>query len=111
MSAKCVGLTKAGKPCGNFAVHGSDYCIAHVSKETRKELWAKKLEPRALLEEQLRKVRQANANPLERARLILDIEKFLRELDDNEPAPENRPEPDRELTPAEKVAALRKKRV
>ena len=87
ISVKCTHLTKAGKPCSNFAVHGMEFCCVHASKEMRKEFRAKKLEPRALLEEQLRKVRRADAGPLEKARLILDIMKFLRELDDK-PEPE-----------------------
>jgi len=88
MSAKCSRLTLAGKPCSNFVVHGTKLCCVHAPKEMREEFRVKKLEPRALLKEQLRKVRRAVAGPLEKARLILDIIKFLRELEGDKPEPE-----------------------
>jgi hypothetical protein len=107
---RCTATRRDGSPCRAFAIHGTDppLCWSHVDGDLRKRLAAERLKPENVLREQLRIVtRTKKVDPIDRAKLVVQIVSLLEKY---KPRETNR-EGDREMTPAEKVAALRKKRV
>lgn len=107
---RCTGIKRDGTPCGAFAIYGTDppLCWSHVGGDLRKRLAAERLKPENVLREQLRIVtRTKKVDPIDRAKLVVQIVALLEKFKPQKTEPEQ----DREMTPAEKVAALRKKRV
>lgn len=41
-NGSCAGRTKAGEPCGGFAVTGSDYCFSHAPERAQQRLEARR---------------------------------------------------------------------
>ena len=111
MSAKCGRLKKDGSPCLVTCMKNSDVCYFHGTNIERKESVKKQDEAFDMeteLKHELKRVQRASGNRLEKAKLVLEIIKMLSNLEKK--TGDNKPEDlGRELTPAEKVNALRKK--
>jgi len=84
MSVKCTRLKADGSPCLAPAMKNADVCFFHCSNSEFTETVRKQDEAfdmAAELKQQLRNVKKAKALPLEKARLILDITKALRDIE------------------------------
>jgi hypothetical protein len=84
MSVKCTRLKADGSPCLAPAMKNADVCFFHASNADFTEAVKKQDEAfdiAAELRQQLRNVKRARANSLEKARLILDITKALRDIE------------------------------
>ena len=84
MSVKCTRLKADGSPCLAPAMKNADVCFFHASNADFMETVKKQDEAfdiAAELRQQLRNVKKARANSLEKARLILDITKALRDIE------------------------------
>ncbi|MBP7706048.1 MAG: hypothetical protein KA243_02255 [Candidatus Aminicenantes bacterium] len=104
---RCAATRKDdGKPCTCFAVAGKSLCIWHLPYEERRPIRAahqeREVDPVATLKGELRRVKKL-APSAERARLILEILRLLRDYEGKPEPAEKEPQ-----TPAEKVAAIRK---
>jgi hypothetical protein len=84
MSVKCTRLKADGSSCLAPAMKNADVCFFHASNADFTETVKKQDEAfdiAAELRQQLRNVKKARANSLEKARLILDITKALRDIE------------------------------
>lgn len=84
MPVKCTRLKADGSPCLAPAMKNADYCFFHATNDDVKAAVKKQDEAfdmAAELKLQLRNVKKARGNSLEKARLILDITKALRDIE------------------------------
>ena len=91
MPVKCTRLKADGTQCKGSAMKGSTVCYFHATSEEYAK--ATKKQDDALdigdeLKEQMRIVKKAKAGKLEKARLILDLAKLIRECEGGKTAPE-----------------------
>jgi len=100
---QCSHITKAGKPCKCQALGDTGLCFSH-SPRSKQVLDVKKI-----LTQQLKRVsRLTKADPIATARTAMELIKMLEAI----PMPEADADTEREeteMTPAERVAALKKK--
>lgn len=91
MPVKCTRLKADGSPCLAPAMKSSDVCFFHASNAEFTETVKKQDEAfdiAAELKQQLRNVKKARASSLEKAKLILDITKLLKECEGGKTEPE-----------------------
>ena len=84
MPIKCTRLKADGSPCLAPAMKNADVCFFHCSNAEFTETVKKQDEAfdiAAELKLQLRNVKKARANSLEKAKLILEIVKALKDLE------------------------------
>lgn len=99
MSVKCTRLKADNSPCLAPAMKNSDVCFFHATNAEVVETVKKQNEAFDLateLREQLRNVKKARGNSLDKARLILDITKMLRDIEgkgQGEPGAEEKKKP------------------
>ena len=100
---QCSHVTKSGKPCKCLALGDTGVCFSH-SPRAKQVLDVKKI-----LTQQLRRVSKlTKADPIATARTAMELIKMIEAI----PTPKSDAEAEREgteMTPAERVAALRKK--
>jgi len=92
-----------------MAVRGFQACYFHLTDAEFEELKKRQdveFDLAAELRKQLKIVRNARGNPIDKARLILDISKVLRDLEGPKPV---EPEADKPETPQEYARRLRGK--
>ncbi|MBE3045005.1 hypothetical protein IMZ48_21090 [Candidatus Bathyarchaeota archaeon] len=84
MPVKCTRLKADGSPCLAPAMKNADVCFFHATNDDVKAAVKKQdeaLDIAAELKLQLRNVKKARANSLEKAKLILEIVKALKDLE------------------------------
>ena len=84
MSIKCTRLKADGTPCLAPAMKNADVCFFHCTNSELKETVKKQNEAFDMateLKQQLRNVKKVRGNSFEKARLILDITKALRDIE------------------------------
>jgi len=92
---KCTRLKADGAQCKGSAMKGSDVCYFHATSEEYAKATKKQnadFDIAAELKEQLRIVKKAKVGKLEKARLILDLAKLIRECEGGKAAPVTEPE-------------------
>ena len=116
MSRRCEHQRFDGRQCSNWAIQTTNppRCLPHLRGVDRREYFAmldkKASDPEMVLREELRIIKRFK-HSMERAQLVVEIMRMLTDLE-NKKKRDTKPEDlGRELTPAEKVAALRKKDV
>lgn len=99
MSIKCTRLKADRSPCLAPAMKNADVCFFHCTNSELKETVKKQDEAfdiAAELKQQLRNAKRIRGNSFEKARLILDITKALRDIEgkgQGEPETEEKKKP------------------
>lgn len=105
----CTRPKGDGTPCHSMSVRGFPACYFHLTDEEFAQLKARQdaeFDLAAELRRQLKLVRNTRGNTLDKARLILDITKALRDLEGANPTA---PEAGKPETPQEYARRLRGK--
>jgi len=92
MPVKCTRLKADGSPCLAPAMKNADVCFFHATNDDVKAAVKKQDEALDLateLKHELKRVQKAKGNPLEKAKLALEIMKILSQF---EQKPESQPE-------------------
>ena len=104
MPIKCTRLKADGSPCLAPALKNSDVCFFHASNAEFIETVKKQDEAFDLateLKHELRRVQKAKGNPLEKAKLALEIMRMLSQV-------EQKPEPKAdEMSVKERIKSYR----
>lgn len=81
---KCKSLKRDGTPCQSWAVQGFDKCFRHLSKEEIQAFRERNAPTKAdliySLNRTLKGVLNSKENPIEKAKVILMLEKEIKEL-------------------------------
>ena len=106
MSVKCARLKADGSPCLVSPMKGSDVCIFHAKGDEIKaaeERQAEAFDLATELKRELKRVRSAKGDRLEKTKLALEIMKMLSQLEKK-----SEPKPD-ELSLKERIKSYRER--
>ncbi len=90
-AVKCSRIKADGSPCLAPAMRGAPVCFFHATNEdfaSAEKRQDAEMDLAAELKRELRRVKKAKGSPFERARLVIELSKMIREIEDGKAEPE-----------------------